>query len=384
MKNNYTIHIPTPCHENWNAMAPVEQGRFCQSCAKQVVDFSMMTDQEVLNYFNTSTGNTCGRFNNDQLQRPLQPTKIEKKKAWWVAAMMPLLLVFAKPKAQSKDSTGNRIEISIKPSVMGEVSYSKPVKQSPKEIRIKRSKGDEAFTLAGRIVEADAKTPVPFALVSVGDNKTAADAEGNFVIHGRTNKPVLKLNTVAIGFEVRELKIIVQDTIPVDVTNTLKGDTIINTTSNHNATVPVFKNDKRFVIPEIPAIHDEGTTSLQSQLTNSLQGTVGKYVCYKPPVKTDTIPAFIQNVFRADAFKVYPNPAQSGSHVTVEVKNEGSYSIQLYGNNANLIMATPFEAVKGATQTNITIPAGLTPGMYYIQLFDNKKKKQYTSKLTVM
>ena len=103
-KNGIALYIPTPCHEDWNAMTPVEQGRFCQSCAKQVVDFSMMTDQEVLNYFSKATGNTCGRFNNDQLQRPLQPTKIEKRKAWWVAAMMPLMMLVEKAGAQKKSN----------------------------------------------------------------------------------------------------------------------------------------------------------------------------------------------------------------------------------------------------------------------------------------
>ena len=45
------LSIPEPCHQTWREMTPTQQGRFCNSCAKEVIDFSTMTDTEVLNYF---------------------------------------------------------------------------------------------------------------------------------------------------------------------------------------------------------------------------------------------------------------------------------------------------------------------------------------------
>ncbi len=64
----YKISIPKPCHENWEAMSPREQGRFCQVCSKTVVDFTSMTDDAVQHYFlNNSHQATCGRFRQDQL-----------------------------------------------------------------------------------------------------------------------------------------------------------------------------------------------------------------------------------------------------------------------------------------------------------------------------
>jgi hypothetical protein len=62
------LSIPKPCHENWNEMTPNEQGSFCNVCAKTVVDFSLMSDEEVLGYFkNKSEEKTCGRFKISQL-----------------------------------------------------------------------------------------------------------------------------------------------------------------------------------------------------------------------------------------------------------------------------------------------------------------------------
>ena len=48
MKKETYLHIPEPCHEQWDKMSPAQQGRFCQQCSKTVVDFSTMTDQQVL------------------------------------------------------------------------------------------------------------------------------------------------------------------------------------------------------------------------------------------------------------------------------------------------------------------------------------------------
>ena len=93
MKKEFYFHIPQPCHEDWDKMTPGAKGRFCESCSKNVVDFSLMTDNEVLNYFKNNTGKVCGRFANDQLQRPFIPAKEPKKKTWWVAMMMPFMLL---------------------------------------------------------------------------------------------------------------------------------------------------------------------------------------------------------------------------------------------------------------------------------------------------
>lgn len=64
------ISIPTPCHEDWEAMTPNTQGRHCNSCVKTVVDFTTMSDEEVKYFFiNRKEEKVCGRFRNDQLQR---------------------------------------------------------------------------------------------------------------------------------------------------------------------------------------------------------------------------------------------------------------------------------------------------------------------------
>ena len=49
--NQFKLQIGTPCHENWDNMSQVEKGRFCGSCEKTVVDFSKMTEAEIVFFF---------------------------------------------------------------------------------------------------------------------------------------------------------------------------------------------------------------------------------------------------------------------------------------------------------------------------------------------
>jgi len=76
MKSQFSI--PKPCHENWNAMTPDEQGRFCSQCSKSVTDFTQMSDDEVIIYLRLNSDNkVCGRFRKDQMEKA--PIHIPRK-----------------------------------------------------------------------------------------------------------------------------------------------------------------------------------------------------------------------------------------------------------------------------------------------------------------
>ena len=68
MNTKYKISISKPCNEDWNSMKSVERGRFCEVCAKSVVDFSEMEALEIEQYLITNKGKrVCGRLNTAQL-----------------------------------------------------------------------------------------------------------------------------------------------------------------------------------------------------------------------------------------------------------------------------------------------------------------------------
>ena len=102
MSKKVYLQIPEPCHENWDAMSPVEQGRFCNSCNKQVVDFSAMTDKEILKVLSQQSGSTCGRFVSDQLNKPLvaEVTPALKPYKFFLSAFIPAFLFAGKAVSQ--------------------------------------------------------------------------------------------------------------------------------------------------------------------------------------------------------------------------------------------------------------------------------------------
>lgn len=73
------ITIPKPCHEDWETMTPNQQGRHCTACAKTVVDFTLLSDEQVQQFFlHQKEERVCGRFKQEQLHRILitLPTNI--------------------------------------------------------------------------------------------------------------------------------------------------------------------------------------------------------------------------------------------------------------------------------------------------------------------
>jgi hypothetical protein len=86
----YKVTLGNPCEFAWEKMTINGKGRHCSQCDKTVVDFTVMTDEEVVNYLFTHK-NVCGHFNKSQLSRTMA-VHIQKPKikTYWpaIAAML--------------------------------------------------------------------------------------------------------------------------------------------------------------------------------------------------------------------------------------------------------------------------------------------------------
>lgn len=71
MPDIYTLSIDTPCTENWDAMLPDAKGKFCLSCQKSVIDFSVMSDAEIVSILEQTSGAICGRMSAAQQNREI-------------------------------------------------------------------------------------------------------------------------------------------------------------------------------------------------------------------------------------------------------------------------------------------------------------------------
>ena len=127
------LSIPEPCHQNWQEMTPTQQGRFCNACAKEVIDFSTMSDNEVLNYFSSlKNEKVCGRAYPDQLERVIAIPMAPRKRLFWYWNYITMLFLFFGKASGAKAQMGKVAVCSSKKD------SSKPVVTSIGIIGIKR------------------------------------------------------------------------------------------------------------------------------------------------------------------------------------------------------------------------------------------------------
>ncbi|HLZ86749.1 MAG TPA: hypothetical protein VKQ52_05910, partial [Puia sp.] len=204
MPQNIHLSIDNPCAEHWDQMTPDQQGRFCASCQKTVVDFAQMNDQEVLNWLGRHQGPTCGRFRQDQLQRPLVATP-EKKPGpgrYWHYLIALLLSSSeiaaqtqpAKPATSQQTPSNGEGRLAIANTLIGDTILS-PARMLP------------AGTFRGRLLDVDGN-PVSFATIMYREKQgVAADAEGYFSIPIANLAGVHILKITAVGYQSTQLDI---------------------------------------------------------------------------------------------------------------------------------------------------------------------------------
>jgi hypothetical protein len=376
MKTELYLQIPKPCHENWDAMTSVDKGRFCTSCSKEVVDFSLLSDVEVLNFFNKSTGNTCGRFSHDQLQRPLQETKIQKRKGWkWVMASVTSLIMISRSNAQKKEDciaiVGKvKVEQPKKP-VAKEKVLTKPIdnKVIPPIIALEQiTLGDVEIISSGRKIEIkgivvdEKNAPVAGAIIHAGNEGIIGltDGKGRFNVTTNTRGNKLPVTFKSIGF--------FDDNAVIDL---LEDEVELR----------VIMKPKTQVLPEVTV------TSFQPIRCLAVAGGVSSYVKVS---KKDTPSAFIRKMLDlvpvpklSNPLKIYPNPAFKNSVVHLSIKDAGNYQVQLFDNVSRLLEAQENITTVKQQSIDLQLPPVLASGMYYIRLINMQTKKSYVDKLIV-
>ena len=132
METKYKINISEPCLEDWDKMAPNDNGRFCGSCAKNVVDFRNMSPDEIRIYFITNQ-NICGRFKKSQLE-PLTiqiPSRIlYSQKNYNKLFLLALFITMGTTLFSCADKNGNKQKIDKIEIIEEKVSEDKEVENT--------------------------------------------------------------------------------------------------------------------------------------------------------------------------------------------------------------------------------------------------------------
>jgi len=164
---NLKITIPEPCHEDWSKMLNTEKGKFCNSCTKEVFDFTAFSDEQLIKQFEKQ-GDLCGRFTTNQLDRSLflQRKKQHNYLSYALSGIFSLLLLNTSPlKAQEKPKTMQTDKKFV-------------------SIPLQNTRLGDSITVTGTILD-EANLPLPGATVLIKGtlNRTTTDFDGKFSLN---------------------------------------------------------------------------------------------------------------------------------------------------------------------------------------------------------
>ena len=170
MKSTFTIAVKEPCKEKFSNFNKTEKGGFCQSCEKEVIDFTKLSDPELIKHL-SSNKKTCGMFKASQLKtyetnalHTMNNSILQKGIAMMGFSL--LALCATNITAQEIASTETQIEISSS-NIMGDILYVETVQ--------------EKYTVTGSIVD-EANEPLPGVNVVLKGTTigTQTDFDGKF------------------------------------------------------------------------------------------------------------------------------------------------------------------------------------------------------------
>ncbi len=183
------ILIPSPCRENWADMTPVQNAcRHCAVCEKQITDFTLKTDAEILTHLHSSNGNICGRFRPDQLERPLLTGRTVKRSGLSAIAASFAAVLAAQQPIESQTTVPLSAEQSSSPDHQTKLG----------KIKHDLLENDSMRTISGKIVDEKGE-PMVGASIRFAQSRFGAISNLNGEFRLRIPLDTLQTNPLEIG-----------------------------------------------------------------------------------------------------------------------------------------------------------------------------------------
>jgi hypothetical protein len=212
-RTNYKLTIDNPCTESWTSMTISDKGRFCSNCSKNVIDFSALSDNQVIHLIENSNGKLCGRLNTNQVDRVIEIQNLQKfdKTVFHLFAGLLLLSPIDKLVAQTTIKNNQTIleTDNSKIEVIADITTTEDqtIKDNLKNF------------IKGKVYNSETKEPLPGASISIkGKNiGTTTNINGVFAFNIPENliEDQIVFNVLYIGFDPLEFIIYKKD-LPVD------------------------------------------------------------------------------------------------------------------------------------------------------------------------
>ena len=387
------ISIPEPCHEDWNAMAPVDfQRRHCVACDRTLTDFTEMADAEIGRHLRHNSGKICGRISTRQLNRKLALSGARNYGGARAVAAAAGLLLAVPAVGQGVQLPPTELSLQIN-------------KQLPGDSQSGNSKGSvlsENVTITGVVTDDSGEPLIGASILVVGTTiGTITGFDGEFYLKVSTLNPV-KLKIGYIGFATMEVEIdkatmqeyasstLVLEVAPIPMEEMIMGIIIRRRSLAHRIFVaPV---NRYIVWPAKQAVRDIGNWRrgrFDRREARQLRRDNRRAIRVDNVVEETTtliskgkVTGPLTTVAPIDLnFAAAPNPFTDHLQVGFSLAEQGSYRLELYGASGKLVksweglgQAGPQDRVLGRDLGN------LATGMYFLEL----TTKEGTSVITLV
>lgn len=168
---NLELEIPSPCSENYKNFKPTKNGGFCNTCSKEVIDFTKMNDDAIKNYFTSrNSRNTCGLFKKEQLSSYNTGKSINRRVGFFSGIGLSILSFFSLLTGQAQN-------------------FKLQNESDDKVLNTNDIKSLANIIVKGKVITED-KLPLPGANVILEGTKygVQTDFDGNFVFPKKLKK----------------------------------------------------------------------------------------------------------------------------------------------------------------------------------------------------
>jgi hypothetical protein len=164
------ISINKPCTENWDKMQSQGANKFCQQCSTIIIDFSKMSDKEVIDFLEQRKyQQTCGKFEAKRLEKLNYQLSLNRSKR----SLIKPILTAAFLTTATLSATAQKCE---KP-----ISTYKIIQHQI------NSDSAETVVIRGKLVDLEGEVLIS-ANVYIQEIGTTTDLDGNFELRFEANK----------------------------------------------------------------------------------------------------------------------------------------------------------------------------------------------------
>jgi hypothetical protein len=327
------INIAEPCHENWSNMNATEQGRFCSSCQKEVVDFSVMEDPEIfltLQKAEQSNQSICGRVYHTQLNRPIVSTtqKVKNQIAWYWKYITAFFLFSTEAKVFAQKNTPPKETVTKLDCTRIKMGITVAVSQRIKEI-------------VGIVVN-EKNEPLPYANIKIKGNKKiiTTDSTGRFTINA--NK--------------------YSDTLEISFLNVKKDFALFNQHSDNFVLEIVQKNEE---VAVVSTLRDK----IEMQY---LTGTIAVVEVETIPTKKDSSITVVTHKKAAvnQTIKMYPNPVAQNGITYIQIDHQEAHTMRIVNASGIVFQTNSINNLDSKKKIQLRLNEHIIPGFYTLEVIN--------------